>query len=259
MKCILYLSLLFTVSISSQNTIEANLIKSTTLNVESIVDIDDFGTQYYILNNTFYKKEQNTTLSYSNIQLGQITSASAFNILKPNVFYKDFNTVIILDNRLAEIYRIDFNDRQPYRNVSHISAGNDNTLWILNQDISQLELYDYKANKIRATTIPIESDVLDIKSDYNNCWLLTERFLYKFNYFGSVIQKIKNEGFTQIDQNNENLVLLKENALYYFSKDTEKFIPISTPKLLINQFLLTNETLYIYHNEILNEFQLKTN
>ena len=67
------------------------------------------------------------------------------------MFYKDFNTVVILDNRLAEIYKIDFNTKQPYKNVSHITTGYDNALWLFNSDLQILELYDYKADKVRAT------------------------------------------------------------------------------------------------------------
>ena len=43
------------------------------------------------------------------MQLGEISSIDAFNALKTTVFYRDFNTVIILDNRLSEIMKIDFN------------------------------------------------------------------------------------------------------------------------------------------------------
>ena len=64
------------------------------------------------------KKQEDKLLKYSNLQLGPITSANSFNPLKINVFYKAFNTVIILDNRLAEIYKIDFNQTKPYKNIS---------------------------------------------------------------------------------------------------------------------------------------------
>jgi hypothetical protein len=120
-----------------------------------------------------------------------------------------------------------------------------------------LELYDYKANTIRATTIPVQSNVLDIKSNYNYCWLLTENGLYTYNYFGSVISKLKNEGFTKIAEDNGNLILKTETQLYYLAKETNVLIPINLPELLINRFLLTNETLYIYDGETLHQFQLK--
>ena len=243
----------------SQEPIETIFIDDTELNAETLVNIDNFNTVYYLKNNVFYKREANKTISYNNLQLGNITSADAFNPLKTNLFYKDFNTAIILDNRLAEIFKIDFNTKQPYRNVSHVSTGNDNTLWLFNQDSKQLELYDYKNNTTRAKTLPTKGNVLDIKSNYNYCWLLTTDYLLTYNYFGTLISKIKNEGFTSIAESDENILLKKENSLFYLKKDSDNIIPVKTPNLLISQFLVTNETLYIYNHGILKKFQLKTN
>ncbi|MFD2822118.1 hypothetical protein ACFS5M_00450 [Lacinutrix iliipiscaria] len=257
MKNYLYLFLFLSSSVFCQHTFEVVLIEQTNPKIQSIVDIDDFGIYYFIQDHVFYKKDASKTTNYSNVQLGEMTSANAFNPLKINVFYKDFNTAIILDNRLAEIFKIDFNTVKPYKSVSHISTGNDNAIWIFNQDTRQLELYDYKSNKTRATTLPAQTNILDLKSNFNFCWLLTESYLYKYNYFGSLTLKIKNEGFTAIEEDNGNLILKKENELFYLKKGEDSIAKITTPELLINQFLLTNETLYIYSNETLSKFQLK--
>ncbi|MEP5341186.1 MAG: hypothetical protein ABJL44_15715 [Algibacter sp.] len=233
-------------------------MKQLNIDVETLVDITDFENFFYIKNHVFHKKSNKTLTNYSNLQLGDIYSANAFNPLKTNLFYKGFNTVIILDNRLAEIYKIDFNTLQPYKNVSNITTGPDNTIWILNQDLQQLELYDYKTNTIRAKTLPIKSTVIDLKSNYNYCFLLTTDFLYVYNYFGSLITKHENIGFTAITETNGNIILKKENTLFYLKEDTKNITPIITPNFLINQFFVTNETLYIYNDETLQEFQIKT-
>lgn len=244
----------------SQQTIDATFISSETSDVDQIVAIDSFETFYYLEDNIIYKKSKDeTNINYSNYQLGEITTANVFNPLKINLFYKDFNTVIILDNRLAEIFKIDFNTLQPYKNVTHLSTGFDNTLWVFNVDFQQLELYDYKTNKTRFSAVPVQSLVLDLESDYNYCWLLTENYLYQYNYFGSMISKIENSGFTEISENNGHLILKKEDTLYFKHKKKEEILPVNLPKLLINQFLLTNETLYIYDLEKLHTYQLKIN
>jgi phage antirepressor YoqD-like protein len=257
MKNYFYLLLFLTSNLFCQNKIEVTLVEKTSQKFQYIIDIDNFGTSYYVQNNILYKKDANNTINYSNVQLGEITSANAFNPLKINVFYKDFNTAIILDNRLAEIFKIDFNTINPYKSISHIASGNDNTIWIFNQDTRQLELFDYKTNKTRATTLPVQTNILDIASNYNFCWLLTENYLYKYNYFGSLTQKIINDGFTAIEEDNGNLILQKENTLFYLKKNEESVLKIATPELLINQFLVTNESLYIYQFENLTKFQLK--
>ena len=241
----------------SQVSVEAKFVKSTEISLQQIVGIDNFGILYLVDGNVFHKIDNDKDVTYSNIQLGKISSANAFNSLKINLFYKNFNTAIILDNRLAEVYKIDFNTIQPYKNVSHISTGYDNTLWIFNTDLQQLELFDYKTTKIRFITMPVQSNVLDLTSNFNFCWLLTEKFLYKYNYFGSLISKIPNDGFTSIAEDNGNLIVQKNNALIYLPKDSETFVSIPLKELLINQFLVTNETLYIYDSKRLHQYQLK--
>lgn len=258
MKHLVYFFFLLSLSVFAQDKIQVQIKDSTKIKAKSVFGVDTFGTLYYATdNNTFNKKTKDTITTYANFQLGEITTANTFNPLKINLFYKDFNTVIILDNRLAEIFNIDFNTLQNYKNVSFVSTGYDNTLWIFNQDLQQLELYDYKANNIKLRTVPVQSEILDLKSDYNNCYMLTEKYLYIYNYFGSLIAKHPNNGYETMAFSKAHLVLSKEKNLFLLSKDSDKIKPIEQPNLLISQFLVTNETLYIYHDEILRQYQLK--
>ncbi|WCO02120.1 hypothetical protein [Psychroserpens ponticola] len=260
MRHLIYIYFLFSMLLNSQESIDATLIKSTDLKIDQIIALDNFETFYYLQHNTIYKQDKNgTSINYSNYQLGEITTANTFNPLKINLFYQDFNMVVILDNRLAEIFKIDFNTIHPYKNISHVSTGFDNTLWVFNMDFQQLELFDYKTNKTRFSAVPVQSEVLDLVSDYNYCWLLTKKYLYQYNYFGSMISKIENTGFTKITKSNGHLIFKKEDHLYFKHKKKEDIVPINLPKLLINQFLLTNETLYIYDLKKLHKYQLKIN
>ncbi|WP_353779615.1 hypothetical protein [Winogradskyella sp. 3972H.M.0a.05] len=258
MRWIVFVLLCFSRFGLAQDSIQSTLIKSDQFKVDQIVSIDNFNTLYYTSDNlSFNKKSDTQTVDYSNIQLGRITSADAFNTLKINLFYKDFNTVIILDNRLAEVFKIDFNITQPYKNVSLVSTGYDNTIWIFNQDLQQLELYDYKANITRVSSLPIQDNILAIESDYNYCWLLTDKHLYVYNYFGSLITKYENQGYTNLRIDSGNIFLQRENHLYILPKNSDDIKPVKLPELLISQFLVTNETLYIYDDEMLHQFQLK--
>jgi hypothetical protein len=232
-------------------------VSKTKINNKILIALDNFSSTYYLNNNTLIKNTDSDILNYNNLQLGSIESVNVFNPLKINLFYKDFNSVVILDNRLAEIFKIDFNVNKNYRNISHISTGYDNTIWIFNQDTQQLELFDYKANSTKAITLPIQSEVLDLKSNYNYCWLLTKDYIYKFNYFGINMMKVKNDGFNELITLSENLVLKKNNKLFYLEKNESKPKEIQLPKLLINAFFVNNETLYIYDNEYLYKYQLK--
>ena len=132
MKHLLYIFFFVFISISAQESIEATFIKAIDLQDNPIISFDNFDTPYFLKNNVFFTKNVPNNLTYNNLQLGELSSVNTFNPLKINLFYKNFNTVIILDNRLAEIYKVDFNTTTPYLNVSFISTGNDNTIWIFN-------------------------------------------------------------------------------------------------------------------------------
>ena len=260
MRYLNILFLLFTSSIFSQNPIDVKLIQKTDFSADTLVGVNNLNNIFYILDNVLFKKSDETKaldIGYTNFQLGNITSANAFNTLKINIFYKDFNTAIILDNRLSEIFRIEFNNIPPYKNVTHISTGNDNTIWIFDQNTQQLELYDYKNKSTKSKTLPIESAILDIKSNYNTCWLLTKDFIYIYNYFGSLTKKIPNTNFEQLQISNENIILKKGNELFYLAKDSETIKPIKSTNLIIKQFFVTGESLYIYSDKSLFEYQIK--
>ncbi|XCF05414.1 hypothetical protein ABI125_11840 [Tamlana crocina] len=258
MKHFIYFIFLLPFFSFSQENMEANLIESTDIKLDSLITVDNFGTIYYTKKDVFLKKTPEQNLTYNNLQLGQLYSADAFNPLKINLFYKDFNTVIILDNRLAEIFKIDFNSISPYKNISHVSTGFDNSIWIFNQDLQKLELFDYKTKTTRAQTAPVQSQVLDLKSNYNYCWLLTQNYLYVYNYFGSLVKKIENTDFTSIDISGENLLFKQNNTLFFLKANGTTPQKIKIPHLSIKGFSLTNETLYIYDSEILYKLQLKT-
>ncbi len=243
--------------VSGQKKLEAIPIDKTAIVADQVININNQGKVLILKDNALVQSISGKENSYANVQLGNITSINAFNPLKISVFYKDFNTVTILDNRLNEIYRIDFNNIRPYRNITHVSTGYDNVLWLYNQDTQQLEIYDYKQDVSKGQTLPIEDSVLDLISNYNSSWLLTENHLIAYNYFGSLTSKIKNDGYTSICEINENIIFKKENKLYYLLKGEKEIILMDLPELLIKAFFATDETLYIYDGEFLQQYQLK--
>ncbi|TXE06817.1 hypothetical protein ES711_12755 [Gelidibacter salicanalis] len=257
MKTFFYLIFSISAPFFAQPQIEVTHIGTMPLKVDYIAHVENLGSLLVVINHTFYKTDPENNYTYSNLQLGNITSAEAFNPLKIHLFYKNFNTVVVLDNRLSEIFKFDFNSIQSYKNVTHIASAYDNSLWLFNQDSQQLELFDLRTHQVRAVTLPVESKVLDLKSNYNYSWLLTEDFLYAYNYFGSTLSKIKNDKFLKIAETNGNLIIQTANGLYFLAKDSTQLVPIQLPEMLIKQFLVTNESLYIYADETLHHFQLK--
>ncbi|WP_338731679.1 hypothetical protein [Mangrovimonas cancribranchiae] len=258
MQKFIILSLFLSSYMFSQENINTKSIDTIDIQENtSWINIDNFETTYIIKENTFYKLTEQEHFNYSNYQLGKPSTVNIFNPLKINLFYEDFNTLIILDNRLAEIFKIDFNTTLPYKNVLCVSTGNDNSVWLFNTDTQTLELYDFKKNIIKAKSQPLAEQPISMTSNFNFCWLLTPNYIYKYNYFGSLIYKIKNNAFESISQFNERLYLAKQNKVYLYDEENSNYRKVDTSNLLIKQFFVNHETLYIYTGKTLNKLHLK--
>ena len=259
MKHVFYLILLFYCWGFSQTSLTAKLVESTPFDWDSFVGVDPFESLYFLKSNTLFKKNSHGLQNYSNLDKGAISDVSVFNALRLALFYKDFNSVTLLDNRLAELISIDFNTISPLRTVSHISYGNDSSFWLFDSNTLQLELFDYNTLKTRVKTNPLQTEIRTLDSDYNNCWVLTEKELHCYNYVGSLISKLPNPDFTDLKLWNGILFLKKENSIYYKLKDSETFLNLNLSKVLVKQFFVTNQTLYIYDDEFLYHYQLLNN
>ena len=252
----LFLLLLMFNTAQSQQSIEARFLKKTKVDWEQFVGVDQFDVLYFIKDKTLYKKQKNKIQSYSNLQLGKIDYVQVFNTLKIVAFHKDQNTVVLLDNRLAELFEINFNIITPYRLLNNIALGSDTTFWLFNALTLQLELFDYETRKTKLSTIPLEDRALVMASDYNNIFALTESYLYQFNYTGSLLKKIKHDGFEDFKIMNGIFLFKKSNEIFYKSPNDNEFRVLELSKKIIKQFFVMNQTLYIYDGEFLNHYQL---
>ena len=250
-------SLLFFFSlISSSAQIEANLLEIITTPRDSVVSRDSFEYFYYLNGKALKKKNPYITFNFSNLSLGKVSSINTFNSLKTYVFYKDTNTLVVLDNRLSELAISNFNRLPELKIITHSTPANKNYVWLFNQSNLKLELFDFITNETTYRTNPISSKILDITSDYNYVWLLTEEKLMCYNYRGSLIYSFKNESYTKIKNLNENLILQKGKSLYFYNKKTKETNIINIKNQLINSFFVSQQNLYIYELNKLHKYQL---
>lgn len=159
MKTLLKYLFLFTFFISySQNGQDLSNISN-----------DVFDASYTVRNNTLFKTHNNKTVSYQNLAFGDITSVDNINSLEIVVFYRDYNTAVILDNQLNKINEIAFSETT----VLFASKGIVNTIWIYNDSKHKLELYDYKSKRITSSSQVITNfSPLKMESNFNSVKLI---------------------------------------------------------------------------------------
>ncbi len=230
---------------------------------DKFVGFDNYKNTYFIKDRVLHKQGPDGNFRFTDLQLGRINSVDIINPLKVVVFFQDTNTVVLLDNKLSEIERINFNNLPQFLNVSSATNAGNNSLWIFNVDTQQLELYNYGSKMQTLVSQPFPGKLISQASNFNYCFTLTEKHLRAFNIYGSILNEAPSEGYERIIQQNENLIALKENFLYYipdFAKRNEAIshepVKLSLPEITIKDLQLTNDFLYIYDGENLHTFKL---
>lgn len=231
---------------------------SVALKADYFLGIDSYDNLYYTKNNSLYKQSKELSISYADMRLGNIKSVDIINPLKVLVYYADFNTVVLLDNTLNEIERINFNEVDGFANVESVSMANNNSLWVFNKDNQQLELYNYRSGQRTLISQPIAGNIISQDSSFNFYFLLTENQVVSFNVYGSILEQYRNPGYTDIWQYKNSLIGLGQDQKFYFSATPDKHFELperfakNTPK----QLQLNGDFLYIYDGDFVFTFKL---
>lgn len=238
-------------------------VSTLPLKVDRFIGIDTYKNTYFIKDREINKQGPKGDFRFTDLQLGRITSVDIINPLKVIVFYQDTNTVVMLDNKLSEIERINFNNLPQFMNVSTATNAGNKSLWLFNVDTQQLELYNYAAKLQTVVSQPFPGKLISQASNFNYCFTLTEKKLRAFNIYGSILNEIDSEGYEKIIQQNENIIALKDNSLYYLpdfakrqAEDMGDKTKLETTKMEIKDLQLSNDFLYIYDGNNLHTFKL---
>ena len=227
------------------------------LEAERFLGVDDYNSLYYIKGNTLFKKDDRQLYQFAALQLGPIATVDLINPLKITLYYKDANTVLILDNTLSEIKRLSFTNIENFRNVSHTTTANDRRFWIFNTDTQQLEVFDYNTKKVIQQSLPIEKVPLSVASNFNFVWLLMDTQILALNTYGSFLHSLEHQGILSLRQHNGNLLGWDGQQFFYKPATQAAFLPVDLPKIPVKQFSLNNEILYIYDGQKVTSFRLK--
>ena len=234
-------------------------IKEIPLIADQFVGEDKFGNLYYIHQNTLFRKSEERLVEYRALQLGEIASVDLLNPLRISVFYKEANTVVILDNRLNEMKRISFDQLTHFIMVDYCTTANDQSLWVFNADLQELEIFNYDREQIELKTLPVSTPILDQKSNFNFCWLQTKTGFQQYNIYGSLIKEVNVE-FDKLEVHKNFLLLINKKGIsYYFNYKDEELRTLKLPKIEYNQVHLNSEKLYLYNGKTIFIYQIIPN
>lgn len=259
MKPYLLFTFLLFVDISFAQEIKTEFISKIPLHADTFIGVDELGHLYYTKDNILYKKRDSDTINYSNVSLGKITSVNIQNPFKIIVFYKDFNSVIILDNNLNELTnRIDLTKETLFNNVKMVSISSENNLWLYASD-TKLYLYDYKNNMVNVQTQPMNFYLSGfkpqlIKSTYKNVWLIASDGVIQFNEYGNYIRFFKEKEITKNFPLKKRFIYFKNTSFYLL--ENKKSIPILIDyKKTKKDIYINNAYIYIFDGSDIHKFK----
>ncbi len=246
---------LWTLSISAQE-VRVQLLKKIPLKTDRFVGEDKYGSLYVITDKTLYKETpEGERRQFSLLRLGQLTSVDITNPLKLVLFYKHTNTVVLLDDQLNSIRQIDFNTLSYFRTVSYAANAAQNSLWVFNTDNRELERFDYEREAVIAHSQPISGKILDLESNFNYCWLLTDQKLLAFNAYGSFMGAYPNKNLEKIGFYDNYLIGYGAHKLWLFDIKQTRYFKLLEEVVVKNIFIRGNR-LMIYDGDWLFTYQI---
>lgn len=183
----------------------------------------------YIVNGTtvsIYNLDGKKSFSYSNSLLGNINSVDVIDPMRILVFYKDFNKIVFLSNKLSEISSAIELDNLGYSQVSACCNSNLGGFWIF--DSQQMQLVHINSN------------------------LVTDR---KGTNIQSFLQS-NDFPVNMLEQNDELFVSAPNTGILVFDKfgTYKKTVPIFQIK---NFQVIANKLIYFNDNKVFSYSNLK--
>jgi len=246
----------FSILAFSQNA-EIKFIDSLQIQCDVYFGRDILEYDYFLQKGVLYKQKKTEKREYKNVSLGKIHSVDLINPLKTLLFYKDFNSVILLDNQLSEIIKINFSDFGII--VQNCNMALQNRLWIYDVLSNSLLLFDYVNKKITPLSQALKNTFKHCESDYNQWMMISEdNQLFSYNNYGKMFFFGIIPEFNQIAVvNSETVVFELNNNLYLYqinNKDTKLLL---FDKRNIQNLVYQKGTLRIFIGETIINYTLK--
>lgn len=235
---------------------ELKFISAIAVEADLYFGKDALGYDYFAKNNVLYKQKNSEKWEYKNLSLGKITSVDLINPLKILVFYRDFNSVILLDNQLSEISKINFSDFDIVAQTCSMASRN--RFWVYDNLTSSLYLLDFLNKKKNTINQPFKSDFTYWKSDYNYWFRITSKNeLYSYDNYGNVIFQGNIPKFDKIvmGENREIFLSLNDN-LYFYQSLKGEIKELSLSEGVFDSFDFKNGILSIFTQNKIQNYQI---
>lgn len=255
----LILLLFVSINTSAQEALlPVRIMATTKATPERFIGTDAFGWEYVVAENEFRKVKDGKVYKYRNVALGDITRVDLQNPLQIVLFYKKFNTAVLLDNQLNETGTINFNETSPPVIADAVGLASQNRLWVYDVTTQQTGLFDFKKSSLHPLNTPSNSGITWYQTDYNYFyWTDSTRAFFMLNLFGAVTPKGTVPVFDYAQLISQNILLLKQgNALVQYNLASGKTAAIPIVEKSFTAFYYKEGILSIFTDSEIIQYKL---
>jgi len=242
---------------------DLNLVKQFSAPSDFVIT-DALGTLYSVKGNciTSYNSNGNKLFSYANPFLGEISAADVKNPMRILLFYKDFNQVIFLSNKLSELGSPIELDNTGHSQVSICCTSNSGGFWLFDQQTFQLIHLNSGLEPVQKGTIlqnifknTSELPVCLVEENDELYMSLPKTGLLVFDKFGTYQKTIPIINARNFQVFTDKIFYFENNYLYSCSKKMEvdsvslpENLKIISAAICKNQIVASNkEELFIFN------------
>jgi len=255
---VFFLIFQLTLVFAQEQKTEAKQISVQKMDMDFFVGFDGMGNLYYIKNNVLHKKNEQELWQYKNVSLGKPTKIDFQNQLKILLFYENFNTIILLDNQLNEIQKINFSENEIPILVSASGIASQNRVWIYNSLTQQIGLFDFLKNTFQSVTPSFYGNIKQYESDFNDFrWIDDKNNWYGVDVFGKITSLGKVPDYEQIQIiGNQEILFSKEGKLYFQNFNKNSNYTIENVEKSFKNFYYKDQILSIFTNQEITNYKI---
>lgn len=234
------------------------LISESQVNFDRFIGVDQFGFTYYINSNVLYKSKigQQEVFQFQDFALGQITKVDITNPLKVTLYYEKANSVIILDNRLNELTRVNFNKSQPMMLTAMVSTSRQDQLWVVDMNAQLLHQFNFRSQTLVNSSLPLNTPFNHFASGYNYFFFANDNTVFGFNVYSNKVFELVTGKLDYLSFSYPNLAFIKTQNLHMINIESKKELIISLENIPYQDVYLNAENFYIYDQKNLKTFKV---
>lgn len=216
--------------------------------------VDQFQNLYVVIGPELrkYDPTYKQLYSYSNPIKGAINQADVMNALNPYIYYKDWNEVVVVDNRLNASTAINFND-YGFLDVQFISFSDQYNVWFYDQATDKLYKFRLPSKKVTNSSMNItqltgvENVPTGMLSTINKVYLnVPEKGILVFDALGALQKTIPLKNIETFYVQGEEVYLLKENKLSLYNLSNSSLSELNIKdSLAVSSVKVSGKKLYL--------------